>query len=97
MDRERKMIKLVAYHMTATKYVESILQCGLLKSQSNFWVDKGGCIYLYMSNDKMQMPGRVQLEVDITGLDLTMSADWEMICWEDIPPERIKVFDKELK
>ena len=83
------MIKLVAYHMAWKRNIDSILMRGLLKSKSICFREKGGCVYFYKTRVTATSWGRVQLEVDITGLNITRPAEWELICWDDISPERI--------
>jgi len=83
------MIKLVAYHIAWKRDVQSILKQGLLKSKSMFYKERGGCVYLYKNRAKATSVDRHQFEIDITGLNLTISSSWEIICWDDILPERI--------
>ncbi len=85
------------FHQTLEHNLPSILEQGLKKSYSRTWKGKGGCIYLSNMEDTPPFPSniwRVVLIVDTTGLDVSHPSDWEYICWEDIPPERIKLHHK---
>ena len=68
---------------------------GLKRSRSHFWQGRGGCIYLSKakggSDGIPKCLDETLLEVDAAGLDLSKLSDWEYICWEDIPPNRLKI------
>lgn len=89
---------MILYHQTSTESVASIMVVGLKKSWSKYWQGRGGCIYLSkVRGGKNSIPKCLEetlLEVDVTGLDLSKLSDWEYLCWEDIPPERLKVIKK---
>lgn len=76
------------YHRTAKENIESILKNGLLCSKSQGWKGKG-CIYLSTMPDNGF--GKELLSIDAIGLQLADLSDWEYVCWDDIPPERIKL------
>lgn len=76
------------FHQTSKQAVPNILKEGLKISYSNLWRARGGCIYLSKGKTRF---GEVVLSINIEGLDVSKVSDWEYICWEDIPPERIKI------
>jgi len=80
------------YHYTSPKNIESILNHGLLKSMSAFWRGRGGCVYLLdeIPHDKDDM---AVLQVNTDGLNVTRISDWELICWDDIPSDKLSVVE----
>lgn len=86
-ESEKQMIK---YHYTLPSNIDSILNHGLIRSFSNFWKGNGGCIYLMddIPYDKSEM---AIFSVRINELDVTRLSDWELVCWEDIKPDRLSL------
>jgi len=76
------------YHGTAMDNLESILSAGLLKSKANYWQGAGGAIYLTATAKDAAHYG-VVIEVDVHDLYVTQISDWEFVCWEDIPADRL--------
>ena len=81
---------MIVYHYTDPFNIDSILAHGLLKSKSNFWQERGGCIYL-MDSMPLNKDDKAIFIINIKGLDINRLSDWELICWDDIEPERISL------
>jgi len=77
------------YHGTPIDNLESILSTGLLKSKANYWQGAGGAIYLTATAKDAAHYGDVVIEVDVHDLYVTQISDWEFMCWEDIPANRL--------
>lgn len=86
--------ELTVYHRTSRKNVESIKKYGILRSKSQTWQGKGGCIYLSRNPDTNfgEVLLEVKLHVDEPSECYDLS-DWEIICFHDIRPEDIRVLD----
>lgn len=78
-----------AYHRTDPENVESILKYGLLASKAGRGRETFKCIYL--STMPETCFGEVLFEVDIRGVELNPLSEWQLVSWNDIPPERIKL------
>ena len=84
----------IFYHSTKLCFVNSILSEGLLKKYSTLWVGCGGAIYLGETPEDAKGFGEVLLTVDTEGLECCRLSEWEVICWDNIPKDRIKVYEK---
>ena len=82
--------KQYLYHATTPENAKSILREGLLRKN-------GFCVYMSESPTAWLQPGLVVLKVRITGLkDLhTFGSPGldEILCFEDIPPQRISKWE----
>lgn len=84
------------YHVTPVENVESILENGLLL---NHGYHTGAFICLSERPDSWMKDGLALLEVDIGGLDYTITS-WkdegldEVCVWGDIEPSRIRLVER---
>lgn len=70
------------YHWTKIENKESIEKSGLKRDK---W-----CIYLCREPDGWH--GEICYEIQLDrSFNLTQLNDWEVLCWDPIPPERLKV------
>ncbi len=82
---------MILYHSTDPSNKDNILKIGLLKKYSKYWIGSGGVIYLSIYNTPDF--GKLILQVNTTGLYITEISEWEYICWEDIPPDRLSIIN----
>lgn len=81
------------YHKTDVKNVESILKHGLRLEFSNCFKQSGGAIYLSTTPEMDMGLGEALFEVELDDSKLH-GTGWQIISWENIPPERIKYLGK---
>jgi RNA:NAD 2'-phosphotransferase (TPT1/KptA family) len=83
---------LILYHTTTPERAESILREGLS-------TNKNGWSYLSPKPDQWPNMGSTVLEIETGDARLTAfedCEDWEVLCWSHIPPENIRVYNKEV-
>ena len=79
------------YHGTQKKYLKSILQNGLKRSQHG-----GDSVYIYTARTKKEARkwGEIILEIDASGLTLRNFPEenpiWQILIMGDVNPNRIK-------
>lgn len=85
------------YHTTTAENVQSILNSGLKFSPFiGLNGEKNPGQWLYLSPKPFQWPnlGDIVFEVETGSARLTCFEDceeWEVLCWEEIPPEQIRL------
>lgn len=75
------------FHVTNRKNLSSIKRDGLSRKYSRLWKGAGGVIYL--ANRVLMGDDDIVVEADVTGLEVTCVSEWEYICWDDIPVEKL--------
>ena len=76
------------YHQTTFAAATSIAKHGIKIDCSKTWQGRGGCIYLAEYLPSIENP-EMTFRVDITNLEVTRISDWEHVCWDNIPVNRI--------